>query len=149
MIGRQEVPAEHLVGQSQVALEDWRHLGVEVFPPAELLQHLHGQHEDLTQALLLENERHRQKEIFRSDSEPNKESIGWKMDLEEALAAAVELHAEADAAGLAGAGELAEQSGQDGAGQGLLQHTDQTHTKRKDQTEDSGFQLRMSITLDV
>lgn len=33
----------------------------------------------------------------------------------------MELHAEANAAGLAGAGELAEQSGEDGAGQGLLQ----------------------------
>lgn len=41
--------------------------------------------------------------------------------LEEALAAAVKLHAEADAAGLAGAGELTEQSGEDGAGQRLLQ----------------------------
>ncbi|TNN44343.1 hypothetical protein EYF80_045465 [Liparis tanakae] len=54
MIGRQEVPAEHLIGQRQVALEDRRHLGVEVLPAAELLQHLHGQHEDLTQAVLLE-----------------------------------------------------------------------------------------------
>lgn len=42
MIGWQEVPAEDLVGQSQVALEDRRHLGVEVFSAAELLQHLHG-----------------------------------------------------------------------------------------------------------
>lgn len=53
IIGRQEVPAEDLVGQSQVALEDTRHLGVEVFSAAELLQYLHGQHEDLTQAFLL------------------------------------------------------------------------------------------------
>lgn len=42
-------------------------------------------------------------------------------NLEETLAAAVKLHAEADAAGLAGAGKLGEQSSQDGAGQGLLQ----------------------------
>lgn len=56
IIGRQEVPAENLVGQSQVALEDRGHLGVEVFPAAELLQHLHGQYEDLTQAILLEEE---------------------------------------------------------------------------------------------
>lgn len=54
MIGWQEVPAEDLVGQSQVTLEDRRHLGTEIFSAAELLQHLHGQHEDLTQALLLE-----------------------------------------------------------------------------------------------
>lgn len=40
--------------------------------------------------------------------------------LEKSLAAAVELHAEADAAGLAGAGELAQQGGEDGAGQRLL-----------------------------
>ena len=53
MIRWQEVPAEDLVGQSQVALEDRRHLGVEVFSAAELLQNLHGQHKDLTQALLL------------------------------------------------------------------------------------------------
>lgn len=33
----------------------------------------------------------------------------------------MELHAEADAAGLAGAGELAQQSSEDGAGQRLLQ----------------------------
>lgn len=49
----QEVPAEDLVGQCEVALENGRHLSVEVFPAAELLQHLHGQHEDLTQAVLL------------------------------------------------------------------------------------------------
>lgn len=42
-------------------------------------------------------------------------------NLEKTLAAAVKLHAEADAAGLTGAGELTEQSGQDGAGQCLLQ----------------------------
>lgn len=54
MIWRQEVPAENLVCQSQVALEDRRHLGVEVFSAAELLQHLHCQHEDLAQAVLLE-----------------------------------------------------------------------------------------------
>ena len=45
----------------------------------------------------------------------------WETNLEQTLAAAMKLHAEADAAGLAGAGELAEQSGQDGAGQCLLQ----------------------------
>lgn len=33
----------------------------------------------------------------------------------------MKLHAEADAAGLAGAGELAQQGGEDGAGQRLLQ----------------------------
>lgn len=49
----QEVPAEDLIGQCEVALENGRHLSVEVFPAAELLQHLHGQHEDLTQAVLL------------------------------------------------------------------------------------------------
>lgn len=54
MIGRQEVPAQDLVGQSQVALEDRGHLGVEVFSAAELLQHLHGHHEDLVEAVLLE-----------------------------------------------------------------------------------------------
>lgn len=46
----------------------------------------------------------------------------WGTNLKQTLAAAVKLHAEADAAGLAGAGELAEQSRQDGAGQRLLQH---------------------------
>lgn len=44
-----------------------------------------------------------------------------RANLEETLAAAVKLHAEADAAGLTGAGELGQQSSQDGAGQGLLQ----------------------------
>lgn len=53
IVGGQEVPAEDLVGQSEVALEDGWHLGVKVFSAAELLQHLHGQHEDLTQAILL------------------------------------------------------------------------------------------------
>lgn len=48
MIRWQEVPAEDLVGQSQVALEDGGHLGVEVFSAAELLKNLHGQNEDLT-----------------------------------------------------------------------------------------------------
>lgn len=42
-------------------------------------------------------------------------------NLEQTLAAAVKLHAEADAAGLTGAGKLGQQSSQDGAGQGLLQ----------------------------
>lgn len=54
IIGRQEVPAEDVIGQSQVALEDRRHLGIEVFSAAELLQHLHGHHEDLAEAVLLE-----------------------------------------------------------------------------------------------
>lgn len=45
----------------------------------------------------------------------------WGTNLEQSLAVTVELHAEADAAGLTGAGELTEQSGQDGAGQRLLQ----------------------------
>lgn len=44
-----------------------------------------------------------------------------RANLEEALAAAVKLHAEADAAGLTGAGKLGQQSSQNGAGQGLLQ----------------------------
>lgn len=47
--------------------------------------------------------------------------VRWGTNLEQTLAAAVKLHAEADAAGLTGAGELTEQSGQDGAGQCLLQ----------------------------
>lgn len=42
-------------------------------------------------------------------------------NLEQTLAAAVKLHAQADAAGLTGAGKLRQQSSQDGAGQGLLQ----------------------------
>lgn len=46
-------------------------------------------------------------------------------NLEQTLAAAVELHAEADAARFAGAGELAEQSGQDRAGQRLLRQRGQ------------------------
>lgn len=50
-----------------------------------------------------------------------KKKIQRRANLEETLAAAVKLHAEADAAGLTGAGELCEQSSQDGAGQGLLQ----------------------------
>lgn len=50
----QEVPAEDVISQSQVTLEDRRHLGVEVFPARELLQHLHGQHKDLPQPLLLQ-----------------------------------------------------------------------------------------------
>lgn len=45
-----------MICQSQVALEDWWHLGVEVFPPCELLQHLHGQHKDLPQPFLLQEE---------------------------------------------------------------------------------------------
>ena len=45
----------------------------------------------------------------------------WRTHLEHSLAAAVKLHAEADAAGFTGAGELAEQSRQDRAGQSLLQ----------------------------
>lgn len=68
MIRWQEVPAEDLVGQSQVALEDRGHLGVEVFSPAELLQNLHGQHEDLTQAFLLnkeESKKNRRMDEFR------------------------------------------------------------------------------------
>lgn len=53
MIGRQKVPAEHLIGQGQVSLEDGGHLGAEVFLTTELLQNLHGQHEDLLQVLFL------------------------------------------------------------------------------------------------
>lgn len=45
----------------------------------------------------------------------------WGTDLEETLAAAVKLHAEANTAGFTGAGELTEQGSQDGAGQCLLQ----------------------------
>lgn len=57
--------------------------------------------------------------------------------LEEPLTAAVKLHAEADAAGLAGAGELAEQSGEDGAGQRLLQQTEShDHTEFSSGTVD-------------
>lgn len=54
MIGGQEVPAEDLVGQSQVPLKDTGHLSAEVFTPTELLQHLYGHHEDLMEAILLE-----------------------------------------------------------------------------------------------
>lgn len=53
IVWRQEVPAEDLIGQCEVALENRRHLSVEVFSAAELLQHLHGQHEDLVEAVLL------------------------------------------------------------------------------------------------
>jgi len=53
MIGRQEVPAEHLIGQRQVSLEDGGHLGAEVLLTTELLQNLHSQHEDLLQVVLL------------------------------------------------------------------------------------------------
>lgn len=52
----------------------------------------------------------------------------------------MKLHAEADAAGLAGAGELAEQSGEDGAGQRLLrQQESRDHTElssRRQYTQD-------------
>lgn len=52
--------------------------------------------------------------------------------LEESLAAAVKLHAEADATGLTGAGELTEQGSQDGAGQRLLQQRQShDHTAQK------------------
>lgn len=54
MIWWQEVPAKDMISQSQVSLEDRRHLGIQVFPACELLQHLHGQHKDLPQALLLQ-----------------------------------------------------------------------------------------------
>lgn len=53
MIGRQEVPAEDLIGQGQVSLEHRGHLSVEVLSATELLQHLHGQHEDLMKVILL------------------------------------------------------------------------------------------------
>lgn len=49
-----------------------------------------------------------------------KQGTQRRADLEQTLAAAVKLHAEADAAGLTGAGKLGQQSSQDGAGQGLL-----------------------------
>lgn len=119
MIWRQEVPAENLVCQSQVALEDGRHLGVQVFSSAKLLQHLHRQHEDLTQAVLLEVRRG-ERMIGKLD-EFRRIEIHYLMlfcaaekaarqgtNLEQTLAAAVKLHAEADAAGLTGAGELTE-----------------------------------------
>lgn len=53
MVWRQEVPAEDVVGQGEVALEHGRHLGAEVLPPAELLQHLYRQQEDLAEVFLL------------------------------------------------------------------------------------------------
>lgn len=56
--------------------------------------------------------------------------------LEESLAAAMKLHAEADAAGLTGAGELTEQGSQDGAGQRLLQQgQSHDHTVQKWHTD--------------
>lgn len=55
----------------------------------------------------------------------------WRANLEEALAAAMELHAEADAAGLTGAGKLGQQGSQDGAGQGLLQRVTETSGQLK------------------
>lgn len=104
-------------------------MGVEVFPACELLQHLHGQHKDLPQAFLLQGEGGIQgpglvQAGARAEGAGNgsKQGKQRRADLEQALAAAVELHAEADAAGLTGAGKLGQQSGQDGAGQGLLQH---------------------------
>lgn len=93
-------------------------MGVEVFPACELLQHLHGQHKDLPQAFLLRGE------IARDSASSNlnkKTGKAVESNLEQTLAAAVKLHAEADAAGLTGAGKLRQQSSQDGAGQGLLQ----------------------------
>lgn len=53
MVWRQEVPAEDVVGQGEVALEHGRHLGTEVLPPAEFLQHLYRQQEDLAEVFLL------------------------------------------------------------------------------------------------
>lgn len=61
MIGRQEVPAEDLIGQGQVSLEHRGHLSVEVLSATELLQHLHGQYEDLTQVVLLNVNTHQNK----------------------------------------------------------------------------------------
>lgn len=54
-----------------------------------------------------------------------------KFNLKQTLAVAMKLHAEADAAGLTGAGELTEQSGQDGASQRLLQTRRLTVTTRQ------------------
>lgn len=54
MVGWKKVPAKHLVGQGQVALEDRGHLGIEVLSAAELLKHFHGDHEYLLQAVFLE-----------------------------------------------------------------------------------------------
>lgn len=122
MIWRQEVPAENLVCQSQVALEDRRHLSIEVFSAAELLQHLHRQHEDLAQAVLLEVKRMEEKQKDGwSQGKMKKGSlycytekvVRQGTNLEQTLAAAMKLHAEANAAGLTGAGELTEQSGKD------------------------------------
>ncbi len=58
MIGWKEVPAEHLIGQCKVALENTGHLSVEVVPPTELLQDLHSEHEDLPEILLLQHTHH-------------------------------------------------------------------------------------------
>lgn len=55
MVWRQEVPAEDMVGQGEVALEHGRHLGTKVLPLAELLQHLHRQQEDLAEVFLLQS----------------------------------------------------------------------------------------------
>lgn len=59
--------------------------------------------------------------FYNFTAENREQEVRWGTNLEQTLAAAVKLHAEADAAGLTGAGELTEQSGQDGAGQCLLQ----------------------------
>lgn len=54
MIWRKKVPAQDLIGKRKVALKYWGHLGTEVFPPAELLQNFHRQHEDLTKVFFLQ-----------------------------------------------------------------------------------------------
>lgn len=80
IVGGQEVPAEDLVGQSEVALEDGWHLGIEVFSAAELLQHLHGQHEDLTQTVLLmvtNTWKIKQWLHFGIKYEYRKKAVGW------------------------------------------------------------------------
>ena len=53
MVWRQEVPAEDVVGQGEVALEHGRHLGAEVLLQAEIPPHLHRQQEDLAEVFLL------------------------------------------------------------------------------------------------
>lgn len=53
MVWRQEVPAEDVVGQGEVALEHGRHLGAKVLLQAEIPKHLHRQQEDLAEVFLL------------------------------------------------------------------------------------------------
>lgn len=120
MIGREEVPAEYLIGQCKVTLEHRGHLSVEVFPSTELLQDLHGEHEDLSEILLLQHTRTSKPSNPKADKGHVEKDKYERTDLKEALAASVKLHAETNVAGLIGAGELTQQSCKDGAGQSLL-----------------------------